>query len=237
MRPPWKRPTGPTFRLTLRALEEGRQVAKLDIARGHDRPAAIPVRRLLEGQRRFRLEEIVPEGEEPRPDHAGRGQRLVGHEVDRHDDVRFDLDHEFAGLGGQPSPPSALRPQVAAIADDDARFLPECRRDLVRRTTAHNERDPTFPEPGCDFGQALEHEGVVAKIRVRVRIGQTEAYQEGLIALVGETYRVFEGMIAVRTLRLLHPIKDVAASNGRSVIEVLNAFGSHGRSLQKGGCS
>ena len=101
--------------------------------------------------------------------------------------------------------------KVAAVADNDRRVLRKIQCDIVRIALADHEFDPAIAERVVNFGQALEHEGVVALVGFGIGVRKPESDDQALPSFVGGADGVFQSMVEVSTLRLLHPVQHVAA--------------------------
>ena len=148
---------------------------------------------------------------------------LIGGDLDGHDDVGLDLDDlAVEGVGDVPSP-GLLVPQVAAIADDQRGPVRQLQGDGVRAAATDDEGEAAAVQRLPGLSQALEHEVVVTQVGLGVAVHQAEADQERLVPLVRPLDGVFQGVVELGPLALLHPVEDVLALRRAPVIEPSDA--------------
>ncbi len=85
----------------------------------------------------------------------------------------------------------------------------------------HHVDPPPFEGPPHLF-QPLDHERVMAFVRLRIRVGDPEKDQEGLPKLVGGHRGIFQGVVLLRPLGGLHPVQDVLPLPGRRLVQDLD---------------
>ncbi len=145
-------------------------------------------------------------------------------EPDRHHHVALDPQHRALRRLAHPLAPEPLVAEVAGVADDDGGIARQIEGDGVRRAAANDEGDAALAEARPDLAQALEHEGVVTGVRLRVVVHQAEADDDGELAVVGDADGQLQGRVEARPLRLLHPVEDVGAVPLGPVVQPADAF-------------
>ena len=150
-------------------------------------------------------------------------ERIDGVAIDEHDGT-FHVFRDGRA-------PLALDPEIADVTDEDGGIFREFGHDLFRRADPQAEADAARGEAFLGFAQAFEHEAVVPAVGAGEG-GQREADQRRQPQGVGLLDGVFERGVPFRPLRLLHPVEDVFARRGRSVVQTMEAGGrNHGPSL------
>ena len=95
--------------------------------------------------------------------------------------------------------------------------------------TLHDEGDLAGGQGGLDIGQPLQHEVVVPSVGLGIVIHQPERDQQGQLELVRAMHRVFQRVVELGALRLLHPVEDIVAAEvvavWVAVVEQLHPLG------------
>ena len=114
--------------------------------------------------------------------------------------------------------PLPLMAQIAAIAHHHGGIARERQRDLVGTSGAHDEPDAAPAQAVLDLGEALQHEGEMARIGVRKGGQQAETHDHAAVGLVCPPDRILERRVELGALRCLHPVEDIApVACGRSL--------------------
>ena len=174
---------------------------------------------------RERCEKFVAPLRKLGPQRAGGDLVLRRRGAHRYDHVAFDLNDAPSGLGCDARAPCPLRPQVPAIADHERRALRERDGDVVRSAAANDESQSARVDRLRGLGETLEHERVVARIGLRVVVGQAEADDDRKRQPVRLRYGHLQRRVELRALRLLHPVQHVVARSLRRLVEFDDALG------------
>ena len=94
-----------------------------------------------------------------------------------------------------------------------------------------NKSNPSPRKRRCRLAQAFQHEMIMTRIRLGKTSGQTKPDDQWKIRLIGTPNRVFERMIEMFALRLLHPVENVTTLSHRLVVQQANTFWRDFRSL------
>jgi hypothetical protein len=124
-----------------------------------------------------------------------------------------------------PFPPLFLEPEIAAIANHKGCALREAQRHFCRIPDLHDQSDAPPGQCSRRFLKSLQHEMVMSQICFRETGGQPKPDEHGQPERIGAKGSVFEGMIEVFALRLLHPIENISACADRLIVEQLNPVG------------
>ena len=115
--------------------------------------------------------------------------------------------------------------QVATVAYKERGVAGEIQRDLMRGAATDRERDPPIGETARDVLEPLQHEAVMAGIRLGVVVHEAENDGDRQVAAVGLAHGIFERRIKAAALRLLHPIKHEGAAAFGPIVQPLDARG------------
>jgi hypothetical protein len=155
---------------------------------------------------------------------AKRAQELVAHpqqfgaqcprtdlglgrdQLDRNDEIAFDLQHAAPSFGRDARAPLSLRTEVATIADDERDSLRQAQRHIVGVAETDGKAEPPLSKGVRGLGEPFEHKGVMPRVRFRVGGGQTKTDDHRQSQPVCAGNRHFERRVELGPLRVLHPV-------------------------------
>jgi len=102
-------------------------------------------------------------------------------------------------------------------------------------STNHHFDGPSGKEP-LGFRKPFQQEGVMTQVGFRVSVGDAETGHQGLVQLLGLAHGMFQGVVVVGPLGLLHPVEHVVSPDGGPIVEfpdsfLLDLFCTHGIDL------
>ena len=180
-------------------------------------------RRRYHGNGRQRLEVIGQLPMDPRPEGAGSDLRLDGGGLHRHDQITFHLHDPAGGRARHRLPPCLLMPEVAAVADDEASRARQLQGDLRGRASSYDHPDTALPKGLLGLFQTFQHKSVVPQVGLRVIVGQAEDHHHPAAQPIRLLNAIFQCVVHLRALGLLHPVEDIAALKDVVVVQMPNA--------------
>jgi len=177
------------------------------------------------------LEVFGKEAVDFRSDGARGEFRMIGDRRHRDDGVGFHQHNRTRDARGDRCAPVALHTQIAGIAHQQRRVFRQSGNDLLRRSRSDAESDAAFRQALFRFPQALQHELIMPPIRLR-KARQSKGSHNRQAQGIGLFNGVFQRVIELRTLSLLHPIEHILAPAHLTVGHAVDAgFMDHGSSL------
>lgn len=92
------------------------------------------------------------------------------------------------------------------------------------RALADDEFDLTLLQRVLDICQALQHERAVPEVCFCIAVCETEDHEQALFELVCPLRRVLRSVVALGSLRFLHPVQGVVAVFDTLVIQIPDAL-------------